>query len=147
MYLIRSKRGQSTLEYALLIGIVAAGILIMQAYVKRGFQGGMKGASDDMGEQYSVQQSTIYQGRSMEDSQIITDETLTDGAGSAIGGYVTGISGTANDLLAKDVLSLNKRSGGTTTSTMLQSTDSATTETYKWEDYEDEALPDFSEPW
>jgi uncharacterized protein (UPF0333 family) len=53
------RKGQSTLEYALIVAVVIAGLLVMQYYVKRGFSGRMKQASDDMGEQYDP---TAYTG-------------------------------------------------------------------------------------
>lgn len=46
------RKGQSTLEYALIIAVVVAGLLLMQFYVKRGYSGRLKSASDDIGEQY-----------------------------------------------------------------------------------------------
>lgn len=52
-------KGQSTLEYALIIAVVIAGLLLMQHYVRRGFAGRLKEASDDMGEQYDP---TTYSG-------------------------------------------------------------------------------------
>ena len=53
------RKGQSTLEYALIIAVVVAGLLLMQHYVRRGFAGRLKTASDDMGEQYDP---TAYRG-------------------------------------------------------------------------------------
>ena len=47
-----NRKGQSTLEYALIIAVVVAGLLLMQHYVRRGFAGRLKSASDDMGEQF-----------------------------------------------------------------------------------------------
>ena len=47
-----NRKGQSTLEYALIIAVVVAGLLLMQHYVKRGYAGRLKGASDEMGEQF-----------------------------------------------------------------------------------------------
>ncbi|MFA5092495.1 MAG: hypothetical protein WC543_00925 [Candidatus Omnitrophota bacterium] len=38
--------GQSTAEYAIVIGLVIAAAVAMQIYVKRGLQGKMKGAVD-----------------------------------------------------------------------------------------------------
>ena len=49
---LSQKRGQSTLEYALLIAAVVSGLLVMQMYVKRGMAGRVKSASDELGEQY-----------------------------------------------------------------------------------------------
>jgi hypothetical protein len=47
-----NRKGQSTVEYALIIAVVVAGLLLMQHYVKRGYSGRLKTAADDMGEQY-----------------------------------------------------------------------------------------------
>lgn len=49
---LQSKRGQSTLEYAVLIIIIIAAILTIQNYVKRGIQGRMKSSADDIGDQF-----------------------------------------------------------------------------------------------
>ena len=46
------RKGQSTVEYALIIAIVVAGLLAMQFYVKRGYSGRLKSAADDMGDAY-----------------------------------------------------------------------------------------------
>lgn len=51
-------KGQSTLEYALVIAVIVAALIAMQTYIKRGFQGKLKSASDDMGEQFSPGAST-----------------------------------------------------------------------------------------
>ncbi len=52
------RKGQSTLEYALIIAVVVAGLLLMQHYVKRGFSGRLKKASDDIGGQYDPEDYT-----------------------------------------------------------------------------------------
>jgi len=49
----RWKRGQSTLEYAVLIIIIIGALLSIQVYIKRGVQGRLKQASDDIGDQFS----------------------------------------------------------------------------------------------
>ena len=46
------KRGQSILEYILLLIIVIGAFVAMTNYVKRGLQGRWKVAIDDIGEQY-----------------------------------------------------------------------------------------------
>lgn len=43
---MRNRKAQSTAEYAILIGVVVAALVAMQTYVKRGFQGRMKDATD-----------------------------------------------------------------------------------------------------
>ena len=50
---LRNKRGQSTVEYAVLIVVVIAALLTIQNYVKRGVQGRLKSSADDIGDQYS----------------------------------------------------------------------------------------------
>ena len=52
--LLRKMKGQSTLEYAILIIIIIGALLSIQVYIKRGVQGRLKQATDDVGEQFSV---------------------------------------------------------------------------------------------
>lgn len=40
--------GQSTMEYALLLALVAAAIVSMQVYIKRGIQGRIKNLADEI---------------------------------------------------------------------------------------------------
>ena len=49
----KNKKGQSTLEYAILIIIIIAALLSLQTYVKRGVQGRLKQSADDVGDQFS----------------------------------------------------------------------------------------------
>jgi len=49
----RMRKGQSTLEYAILIIIILGALLSIQVYIKRGLQGRFKQAADDIGDQYS----------------------------------------------------------------------------------------------
>lgn len=48
-----SKRGQSLLEHVVLLALLVAAILIMQFYVKRGYQGRLKQETDQLGQQYA----------------------------------------------------------------------------------------------
>ena len=72
-----NRKGQSTLEYALIIAVVVAGLLLMQHYIRRGFAGRLKQASDDMGEQYDP---TAYSG-SFNISQTSRTRQITDDTG------------------------------------------------------------------
>lgn len=47
-------KGQSTLEYAILIIIIIGALLSIQVYIKRGVQGRLKQATDDIGDQFSA---------------------------------------------------------------------------------------------
>ena len=59
----RSQRGQSVLEYALLLGVVIAVIVALQLYFKRGLQGRWKEASDQIGEQFTTNETYTIQTR------------------------------------------------------------------------------------
>ena len=50
---LRKLKGQSTLEYAVLMIIIIGALLSIQTYVKRGVQGRIKSATDDIGDQFS----------------------------------------------------------------------------------------------
>ena len=50
---LNQKRGQSTLEYAVLIIVIIGALLTIQVYIKRGVQGRLRSAADDIGDQYS----------------------------------------------------------------------------------------------
>jgi len=48
------KKGQGTLEYAIIIVVVVAALIAMQWYIKGGYQGKLRQAADEIGEQYSA---------------------------------------------------------------------------------------------
>ena len=56
---LSKKRAQSSLEYAILIIIVLGALLSIQVYIKRGIQGRLRSATDDIGEQYSTGRMNI----------------------------------------------------------------------------------------
>jgi len=55
----RKKKGQSTLEYAILIIVIIGALLSIQVYIKRGIQGRLKSATDDIGDQFSVGNTNV----------------------------------------------------------------------------------------
>jgi len=68
---LRKRKAQSTLEYAVLIIIVIGALLSIQTYIKRGVQGRLRQASDDIGDQYSVgnmnmTRTTVFHSRTNE---------------------------------------------------------------------------------
>ncbi len=78
----RRKKGQSTLEYAILIIIIIGALLSIQVYIKRGIQGRLKGAADDIGDQFSPGNSNIIQTMT---TSGVTKETFAAGvSGSAM---------------------------------------------------------------
>ena len=50
--MFRVRRGQSTLEYVILLTVVVGALLGIQNYFKRGLQGRWKSAMDELGDQY-----------------------------------------------------------------------------------------------
>jgi uncharacterized protein (UPF0333 family) len=46
------RKGQSAVEYSLLLAVVVAALIMMHIYFKRSVQGRMRESSDDIGEQY-----------------------------------------------------------------------------------------------
>lgn len=50
---LKTNKGQSMLESALLIVVVVAGLLAMQKFVSRGYEGRLKGSGDNIGDQFS----------------------------------------------------------------------------------------------
>ena len=56
---LNKKKGQSTLEYAILIIIIIGALLSIQVYIKRGVQGRLKQATDDIGDQFSVGNTNV----------------------------------------------------------------------------------------
>jgi hypothetical protein len=131
-----TRRGQSILEYAILLAVVIAVLLIMQAFVKRGYQGSLKASSDKMGEQFSASGTTIKEEQSMNGDQNVVTEvgTTTDVMGQFSGGLTdVNLQGT----LSKGAYSLNTREGGTVESVTDSRTESAKDEKARVTDYND----------
>jgi len=57
MFYARPK-GQSTLEYVILLGFVIAALIAMGVYMRRGTEGKLRESTDQIGEQYDAQNTT-----------------------------------------------------------------------------------------
>lgn len=90
------KRGQSTLEYALLIAIVVAALLAIRIYMKRGVQGRLRSATDDIGEQFDAKK-TAYSYTTGRTGKVV--EEVTSGVSSTFAGK--GEKGTAEIVTRK----------------------------------------------
>jgi hypothetical protein len=77
---LRKIKGQSTLEYAVLIIIVIGALLTIQVYIKRGVQGRLKSATDDIGDQYSPGNTNIRKTVSVAST---TSETFSYGVSTS----------------------------------------------------------------
>ena len=104
----RNKKGQNVAEYAILIALVVGAIIAMQTFVKRGFQGRLKGAVDYMVDQTNTlgtegqyepyyQESEYTSTRDSSDEQYsnadtmkTTGDTDTSRTGSQETGYTPG---------------------------------------------------------
>ncbi|MDD3296159.1 MAG: hypothetical protein PHU64_02245 [Candidatus Omnitrophica bacterium] len=86
--LIKIQKAQSTLEYALLIGVVVGALLAMQNYLKRSVQGRMQVIGDQMGDQYSPGMTHRYENMAMSTNFI--NETMTSGVNGTTTTNVTG---------------------------------------------------------
>jgi hypothetical protein len=74
-------KGQSTLEYAILIIIIIGALLTIQTYIKRGVQGRLKGSADDIGEQYSSGNTNVVKSTK---TKVTTKETFGGEAGQGV---------------------------------------------------------------
>lgn len=77
MFIYLNKKGQNTLEYTIVIAVIVAALIAMQTYIKRGIQGKMKASTDDIGEQYSPQNTN---GSTTTSLNATSTETITGGA-------------------------------------------------------------------
>jgi hypothetical protein len=57
---MRNLKGQSTLEYAILIIIIIAALITLQSYIKRGVQGRLGSSTDTIGDQFSTSSNANY---------------------------------------------------------------------------------------
>jgi uncharacterized protein (UPF0333 family) len=74
---MRNLKGQSTLEYAILIIIIIAALITLQSYIKRGVQGRLASSTDSVGDQFSTSANSNYFKQSNTSS--LTVETFRNG--------------------------------------------------------------------
>lgn len=72
---LKNKKGQSLLEYSLILGAIIVGILFMQLYVRRAIEGRLRGAADDIGEQYSATGTFNFVTNRTSNIEEVTDAT------------------------------------------------------------------------
>ena len=79
---MQRRKGQSTLEYALIIAVVVSALLLMQHYVKRGVAGKLRSSSDEIGDQFDpARHSGVFDVAS---DSIVTSENNTAATGAGI---------------------------------------------------------------
>jgi hypothetical protein len=148
MTLMKGKKGQSILEYAVLIAIVIVGVLIMQIFIKRGYQGSLKDSADKMGDQFSAGNTAIYRENSLTGGgkQIITEGVAIGGPkGSGIKAYEP----RAKASIGYGAYSYTERKNAAGTkqvSTVKVATDSIKDEKTGWTTIPDEEVTNFKSP-
>ena len=101
----KRQKGQSTLEYAILIIIIIGALLSIQMYIKRGIQGRLKSATDDIGTQFSPGNTNVVKKMTTSSHSA---ETFTDGVtrSQLLGDEIT------RDLMNSDVMNINQEYWG-----------------------------------
>ncbi|MBZ0165293.1 MAG: hypothetical protein K8I00_00700 [Candidatus Omnitrophica bacterium] len=99
------KKGQSTLEYAILIIIIIGALLSIQVYIKRGVQGRLKGAADDIGDQFSNGNTNVIK-------KMVTSSQSRDTFASGVTDSVLQVDEVTTDIMNSDVMNLNQEFWG-----------------------------------
>jgi len=77
-----NRRGQTILEYTVILIIILGVMIAMKDYVKRGVQGRWKSASDDFGDQYDprfVNSSILYKTQVNSESIVSVSNAIFNG--------------------------------------------------------------------
>ena len=101
------RKGNAVLQYGILVALVISALLIMQAFIKRGYQGSLKASADKIGEQFSTSSETIKTEQTFApEGQDIHTEVLTKPGvyswHTSKGGEVTTITQVKSDILNKE---------------------------------------------
>lgn len=72
--MLRNRRGQSTLEYALVIAAAVAALLALNIYLRRGISGRLKESSDQIGKQFIANEGYSSSWESQSAGQTVTEE-------------------------------------------------------------------------
>ena len=84
----RLRKGQSTAEYAIVIGLVIAAAIAMQVYVKRSIQGKMKDATDFNDPAATMLTTKQYEPLYSTTQNMISNRDATEVATTSTGGQV-----------------------------------------------------------
>jgi hypothetical protein len=57
--MLKRIKGQSILEYAMIIAVVVGALIAMQIYMKRGMEGRIRQASDEIGKQFEAEATKV----------------------------------------------------------------------------------------
>ena len=99
---LSQRKGQSTLEFAVLIAVVVSAVIAMQIYMKRGVSGKLKSGVDEIGEQYdpiafssnytstsySKRQDTVNATTRVTKSELLADEISNKTGSESVDAWV-----------------------------------------------------------
>jgi len=108
---LKNKRAQSTAEYAVVIALVIAAAVAMQAYVKRSMQGGIKFAVDKLQKQGAADQQYepyYLQSEYNTNTKSYTDTVQTEAGGKVVREFGVGGAKTTNRRGTQKILDTNK---------------------------------------
>jgi hypothetical protein len=141
---IKSRKGQSILEYAILLGVIIAALLIMQFMIKRGFQGGLKDSADKMGEQFSAGNTTASEERTLGKDQVIAEDVATTSEINKFGAQSATIRDTSAEAYSLTTRGSVGGGGVEQTATTKQDTESLKNEKTRLDDYAGDTVTDYS---
>lgn len=141
-----TRKGQSILEYAILLAVVIAVLLIMQSFVKRGYQGSLKRSADSMGEQFSASGTTIKEEQKMVGAQTIVTEVATTPTMMTTFSNQLADPITVTGTTERGAYSLNTRQGGVVTAESQSKTDAASQEKVRLSDYSTTSQINYDDP-
>lgn len=153
MFLVRSKmhKAQSLIEYTVLMAVVIAALLLMQAIIKRGYSGGIKESADRMGDAYSPTNTTTKFSRSMLNDQQINEEINTHHTTATEVGIdqfiPAGFGYTPQYAGDKGAYNYTERLNQQYITENREETDSAALERFKWRDFQKTSIADFPDPY
>jgi len=110
---VKMRRGQTTIEYAFLIGIAAAAIIAMLVYMSRSFQGNFRGLADQIGAvQYEPGNTTIN------DSEAMNTQTVSVVSSSSTTYFNEAVTN-IEQATANDIINITSNSSETENSTQI----------------------------
>ena len=72
-----NSKGQSTLEYTLIIAAVVAALVAMASYVQKSVQGRVRASTDQIGEQFAIKDKFVMQRQTFGGKSAAAGETQT----------------------------------------------------------------------
>ena len=105
--LLRKIKGQSTLEYAILIIIIIGALLSIQIYIKRGLQGRLRSAADDIGDQFSPGNMNVVR-------TVVTISNTTDTFKTGVSNTILRAPETTNTIMRQNVINVEQEFWGKT---------------------------------